>query len=59
MELMKKISQDAGATTDERMEQKQDGEAGASKRAASPLAERPAKELKKDGDNFEDAEDVL
>ena len=57
MESMKKISQDAEATTDERMEQKQDGEAGATKRAASPLAERPAKGPKKEGDIFEDAEE--
>ena len=55
MELMKKLNQDAceDTTTDEGMEQK-NGDAGAAKRAASPLAERPAKEQKKEDDEFKD-----
>ena len=55
MELVEKLNKDAceDTTTDEGMEQK-NGEAGATKRAASPLAGRPAKELKKDEDEFKD-----
>ena len=52
MELVQKLNQDKAEepVVDAQMEQKQDGEAGATKRAASPLAERPAKEQKKDGE---------
>ena len=52
MALVQKLGQDKAEdpVVDAHMEQKQDGEAGATKRAASPLAERPAKEQKKDGE---------
>ena len=57
MELVQKLNQDKEEATgvDAHMEQKQDTDANATKRTAPPLEERPAKELKKDDDAFQDA----
>ena len=57
MEHVQKLNQDKEEATgvDAHMEQKQDTDANATKRTTPPLEERPAKELKKDDETFQDA----